>query len=75
MYGDEMVMPIPATNTRQKWTIVSDAIPAKFAGHCHICNLAIHEGQIILKLDNETWVHEWCPESEPIDPWETRANV
>lgn len=39
---------------------VSHPFPARFPGHCAGCNLAIHEGQRIVRMADETHRHETC---------------
>lgn len=34
--------------------------PARFAGHCSGCNLAIHEGQTIRRMTNGEYRHGRC---------------
>lgn len=33
---------------------------ARFPGHCAGCNLAIHEGQAIVRMADETHRHQCC---------------
>lgn len=33
---------------------------ARFPGHCQGCNLAIHEGQRISRMTDDTYRHEGC---------------
>lgn len=41
-------------------TVVGWAIGARFPGHCRGCNLAIHEGQQIVRMTDDTYRHEVC---------------
>lgn len=38
---------------------------ARFPGHCAGCNLAIHEGQTIAAMSDDTWRHSACVEWAP----------
>lgn len=39
---------------------VEHYLTAAYAGHCSDCNLAIHEGQRIARMSDETYRHARC---------------
>lgn len=41
-------------------TVDGPAFAAKFGGDCTRCHLVIHEGQRIVRLSDERYVHEGC---------------
>lgn len=36
------------------------SFPARFAGHCRDCNTAIHSGELICKMSDDTYRHDRC---------------
>lgn len=40
-------------------------VTARYPGHCSGCNLAIHEGQAVVRVNAGPWVHAYCADGTP----------
>lgn len=51
---------IPPAPPPTRLAKLGSGFPARHDGHCPGCNLAIHVGQLIVKMSNESYWHTGC---------------